>query len=57
MVTIGEVARYAGVSVATVSRVLNNSESVKPATAQRVLAAWITFPISRPGTCAAAKAG
>ena len=39
MVTIGEVARYAGVSVATVSRVLNNSESVKPATAQRVLAA------------------
>ena len=39
MVTIGEVARYAGVSVATVSRVLNNSESVKPATAQRVMAA------------------
>ena len=39
MVTIGEVARYAGVSVATVSRVLNNSESVKPATAQRVLMA------------------
>lgn len=37
--TIGEVARYAGVSVATVSRVLNNSESVKPATAQRVMAA------------------
>ena len=39
MVTIGEVARYAGVSVATVSRVLNNSDSVKPATAQRVMAA------------------
>lgn len=39
MVTIGDVAKYAGVSVATVSRVLNNSETVKPATADRVLAA------------------
>ena len=39
MVTIGEVAKYAGVSVATVSRVLNSSESVKAATAQRVMAA------------------
>lgn len=39
MVTIGEVAKYAGVSVATVSRVLNNSETVRPATAERVLAA------------------
>ena len=38
MVTIGEVAKYAGVSVATVSRVLNSSESVKAATAQRVMA-------------------
>ena len=36
MVTIGEVAKYAGVSVATVSRVLNDSESVKPSTAKRV---------------------
>ena len=39
MVTIAEVAKYAGVSVATVSRVLNRSESVKPVTAQRVMAA------------------
>lgn len=36
MVTIEEVAKLAGVSVATVSRVLNNSETVKPATAKRV---------------------
>lgn len=36
MVTIGEVARSAGVSVATVSRVLNDSSSVKPDTAERV---------------------
>lgn len=34
--TIEEVAKYAGVSVATVSRVLNNSESVRPSTAQKV---------------------
>ena len=36
MVTIEQVARRAGVSVATVSRTLNNSPAVKPATAQRV---------------------
>lgn len=36
MVTIEDVAGYAGVSVATVSRVLNNSSMVKPATIQRV---------------------
>ena len=36
MVTIGQVAQRAGVSVATVSRTLNNSPAVKPATAQRV---------------------
>ena len=35
MVTIEQVARRAGVSVATVSRTLNNSPAVKPATAQR----------------------
>lgn len=39
MVTIEEVARTAGVSVATVSRVLNNSATVKPATAEKVKAA------------------
>ncbi|MFP3500500.1 LacI family DNA-binding transcriptional regulator, partial [Pseudomonas sp. SIMBA_059] len=32
-------ARMAGVSVATVSRVLNNSDSVKPANRQKVLEA------------------
>ena len=37
MVTIEEVAKLAGVSVATVSRVLNNSETVRPATAEKVL--------------------
>lgn len=36
MVTIEQVARHAGVSVATVSRTLNNSPAVKSATAQRV---------------------
>lgn len=36
MVTIEEVARAAEVSVATVSRVLNNSATVKPATAEKV---------------------
>lgn len=36
MVTIEQVAQRAGVSVATVSRTLNNSPAVKPATAQRV---------------------
>lgn len=36
MVTIEQVAQQAGVSVATVSRTLNNSPAVKPATARRV---------------------
>ena len=36
MVNIEQVAQRAGVSVATVSRTLNNSPAVKPATAQRV---------------------
>lgn len=39
MVTIEEVAKYAGVSVATVSRTLNGSSTVKPDTAKRVMAA------------------
>lgn len=36
MVTIEQVAARAGVSVATVSRVLNNSDAVRPKTAMRV---------------------
>lgn len=36
-VSIGDVARAANVSIATVSRVLNNSALVAPATAERVL--------------------
>lgn len=39
MATIEEVANHAGVSVATVSRALNNSSKVKPETARRVLEA------------------
>lgn len=39
MVTAREVARLAGVSQATVSRVLHNHSSVRPATRDRVLAA------------------
>lgn len=39
MATIEEVAKLAGVSVATVSRVLNNSETVRPQTAEKVLSA------------------
>lgn len=38
-ITIKEVARRAGVGIATVSRVLNNSRSVDPATEMRVQAA------------------
>lgn len=36
MATIDEVARFAGVSVATVSRVINNADTVKPVTADKV---------------------
>lgn len=39
MATIKDVARRSGVSVATVSRVLNNSDTVTPKTRQRVLEA------------------
>ncbi|WP_312118642.1 LacI family DNA-binding transcriptional regulator, partial [Pantoea vagans] len=34
--SVQKIARMAGVSVATVSRVLNNSDSVKPANRQKV---------------------
>ncbi len=37
--TIADVARHAGVSIATVSRVLNRPDTVRPATAARVRAA------------------
>jgi len=39
MVTMADVARLAGVSAATVSHVINGTRAVRPATAQRVLAA------------------
>jgi LacI family transcriptional regulator len=39
MTTMAEVGRLAGVSVATVSHVLNGTRTVRPATAERVLAA------------------
>ncbi len=39
MITIRDVARQAGVSVATVSRVLNNSSAVTPDTREAVLQA------------------
>ncbi len=41
--TIKDVASYCGLSVATVSRVLNNVSSVKPASRERVLAAMHTL--------------
>lgn len=37
--SIQKIARLAGVSVATVSRVLNNSDTVKPKNRERVLQA------------------
>ena len=42
-VTIDEVALYAGVSSATISRALNNPSAVKPATQSRILAAISTL--------------
>lgn len=42
-VTIDEVALYAGVSSATISRALNNPSAVKPSTQSRILAAISTL--------------
>lgn len=60
MATIAEVAKKAGVSVATVSRVLNNSISVKSDTADRVKRQsrnWIMSQICPRGICGATRAG
>lgn len=46
--TITEVAKLAGVSIATVSRVLNDPDKVRPATAERVnnAIAQLSYPVS-----------
>ena len=49
--TIKDVARQAGVSISTVSRVLNNTQSVSPELAEKVTAA-----VERLGYCANAAA-
>ena len=48
MATIAEVARHAGVGVATVSRVLNGSPAVREQTRQRVPAALDRLPPGLP---------
>lgn len=55
MVTIRDVARQAGVSVATVSRVLNNSALVSPDTREAVMKA-VTLLGYRPNANAQALA-
>ena len=56
MSTIAEVAKGAGVGVGTVSRVLNDSPGVRPATRQRVLATIDDLGY-RPNRAARALAG
>ena len=50
-VTIKDVAKAAGVSTATVSRVLNNSKLISPQTAEKVRNAMreLVFPNNVPG--------
>ncbi|EML7661449.1 LacI family DNA-binding transcriptional regulator, partial [Salmonella enterica subsp. enterica serovar Kentucky] len=55
MITIRDVARQAGVSVATVSRVLNNSALVSPDTRDAVMQA-VTLLGYRPNANAQALA-
>ena len=55
MITIRDVARQAGVSVATVSRVLNNSALVSPDTREAVMKA-VTLLGYRPNANAQALA-
>ena len=54
MITIRDVARQAGVSVATVSRVLNNSALVSPETRETVMKA-VTQLGYRPNANAQAR--
>ncbi|WP_368509250.1 LacI family DNA-binding transcriptional regulator [Brevibacillus aydinogluensis] len=52
MISSKDVAKLAGVSQATVSRVLNNAKSVKPETRKKCCRRWkpcAISPISSPG--------
>ncbi len=56
MTNLKDVAKKAGVSTATVSRVINNENTVKPATKEKVLAAMATLNY-RPNAAARRLAG